>query len=883
MMQEETLDFRLLFEGSPDVLLVLLPDSPRFTMVAATEARLAATHTTRETLGMGLFELFPDNPEDPGASGTSNLRASLERVLVTRSADTMAVQKYDIRGPDGAFVAKYWSPKNVPVLAESGEIRYILHRVEDVTELVLASELGEELRDRTHQMEREVIRRSRELADVNRDLRDANAKLGQLDAAKTAFFSNVSHEFRTPLTLILGPIEQALAAPRATLEGADLAALHRNALRLLRLVNSLLDFSRIESGALSMSFAPTDLSALTAGLAGAFQSLFEAAAIELVVDCPLLPEPVYVDPAHWEKVVMNLVSNAFKFTFAGRIAVRQRWLGDRVELEVSDTGTGIPQSELPRVFERFHRVEGARGRSFEGSGIGLSLVHELVRLHGGEVRVESEIDRGSTFVVQIPTGKAHLPQDRIVQVAAPVAGNGTDGSAQLLEARQWLREAEALTPLVLDRVKPAAPATNGPRGRLLVADDNADMREYLKRLLSPHWDVELVSNGRAALAAALLSTPDLVLSDVMMPELDGVALLAALRADARTHTVPVILISARAGEEARLAGLETGADDYLVKPFAAREVVTRVRTHLEMAKVRRAAADAARELAETRAALLQRLEEEHAALQTAYEKLQQTHGQLVQAAKMASLGELVAGIAHEINNPLAFALGHLNTVERGLSSVESALKPELDQTAAGPWRRTMDRIREMRTGLVRIEELVNKLRTFSRLDEGERKRVSARDSIESVLTILAHRSRSRITITTEFGEPDVIDCYASLLNQALMNLVSNAIDSIDGQGTIAIETGARDGWFEVVVADTGHGIPPALRERVFEPFFTTKPVGKGTGLGLSISYSIIQKHGGQLSLEPRDGGGTVATIRLPLQAPGGDAPCEEANSRLRGA
>ena len=507
------------------------------------------------------------------------MRASLERVLATRTADTMAVQKYDIRGPDGTFVTKYWSPKNVPVLSASGEIRYILHRVEDVTELVHASELGEELRDRTHQMEREVISRSRELADANRNLREANAKLGELDAAKTAFFSNVSHEFRTPLTLILGPAERALAGPKATLEGDDLAALHRNALRLLRLVNSLLDFSRIESGALSMCFAPTDLAALTAGLAGAFQSLFEAAALELVVDCPPLPEPVYVDPAQWEKVVMNLVSNAFKFTFEGQIAVRLRWRGDRVELEVSDTGTGIPQPELPRIFERFHRVEGARGRSFEGTGIGLSLVHELVRLHGGEVRVESEVGRGSTFVVQIPTGTAHLSQDGMIQMAAPAPSGGTDAPAQLLEAKQWLREEAAPISVAFDRVEPSQAAASGPRGRLLVADDNADMREYLKRLLSPHWDVELVSNGRAALAAALAAAPDLVLSDVMMPELDGVALLAALRADARTDTVPVILISARAGEEARLAGLETGADDYLVKPFAAREVVTRVRTH----------------------------------------------------------------------------------------------------------------------------------------------------------------------------------------------------------------------------------------------------------------------------------------------------------------
>jgi len=312
-------------------------------------------------------------------------------VLATRAADTMAVQKYDIRGPDGSFQTKYWSPKNIPLLSASGEVAYILHRVEDVTDLVQASEVGQELRDRTRQMEREVITRSRELADANRSLREANDKLGELDATKTAFFSNVSHEFRTPLTLILGPVERAVASPEAALSGADLSAVHRNALRLLRLVNSLLDFSRIEAGRLVASYAPTDLGAFTAGLVGAFQSLFEEAGLELVIECPPLPEPVYVDRAHWEKVVMNLVQNAFKFTFEGAVAVRQRWLGDRVELSVSDTGTGIPEAELPRVFERFHRVAGARGRSFEGSGIGLALVHELVRLHGGEVRVQSEV------------------------------------------------------------------------------------------------------------------------------------------------------------------------------------------------------------------------------------------------------------------------------------------------------------------------------------------------------------------------------------------------------------------------------------------------------------------------------------------------------------
>ncbi|MEI9952491.1 MAG: ATP-binding protein [Pseudomonadota bacterium] len=841
-MQAETLDFRVLFEGSPDILLVLLPDTPRFTMVAATDARLAATHTTREqTLGHGLFEIFPDNPDDSGATGTNNLRASLERVLATRASDTMAVQKYDIRGPDGTFQVKYWSPKNIPLFCAAGEISYILHRVEDVTDLVLASEIGEELRDRTRQMEREVITRSRELAEANRSLRDANAKLGELDSSKTAFFSNVSHEFRTPLTLILGPVEQAVASPGATLGGEDLAALHRNALRLLRLVNSLLDFSRIESG-LGASFAATDLGAFTAGLAGAFQSLFDDAGLGLVVECPTLPEPVYVDRAHWEKVVMNLVQNAFKFTFEGAVAVRLRWLGERVELSVRDSGTGIPEAELPRVFERFHRVAGARGRSFEGSGIGLALVHELVRMHGGEVRVESELGRGTTFFIVIPTGKAHLPQDQISDESPRAADGLAAAAGHVLEAKQWLGVVEPIAAEPSASAESLTPAPSDARARVLVADDNSDMREYLQRLLSPYWEIKVVPNGRAALAAALAAPPDLVLSDVMMPELDGVSLLAALRADPRTRTVPVILVSARAGEEARLAGLETGVDDYLVKPFAAREVVTRVRTHLGMARVRR----------------------------EAYRELQHAQAQLIQSAKMASLGELVAGVAHEINNPLAFTLAHVHTVERNLAAIAASWKPEAP--LAPHWQRANARLQEMRLGLSRIQELVAKLRTFSRLDEGERKRVSVRESVESALTILQHRLGERIAVVRHFGEPDVLDCYAGLLNQAVMNLLSNAIDAIEGPGTITITTDTCSGWFQLVVADTGHGISQTVKDRVFEPFFTTKPVGDGMGLGLSITYSIAKRHGGEVELKPRDGGGTQAVLRFPIGAEGTEAP-----------
>lgn len=863
------LNFQLLFDQSPDILLVLLPDAPRFTMVAATDARLRATHTTREdTLGHGIFEVFPDNPDDRDATGMSNLRASLERVLETRRADTMAVQKYDIRGPDGTFQSKYWSPKNIPVLTAQGEVAYILHRVEDVTDLVQASELGQELRDRTQRMEREVIKRSHELAQANQSLREANARLGELDQAKTAFFSNVSHEFRTPLTLLLGPLESALTRSTPGLTAEEIESMRRNAVRLLRLVNSLLDFSRIEAGGLRLRFTATDLSLLTAGLAGSFQSLLDEAGLQLIIDCPKLPAPVYVDRTQWEKIVLNLISNAFKFTIEGEIRVRLRWLGDKVELRVEDTGSGIPEPDVHRVFERFYRVQDAKGRSFEGTGIGLALVQELSKLHGGSAHVESRVGQGSTFIVSLPTGSDHLPAESVVL-------EGDDDSEfgpleQKLEARRWILTNEHESHAALDRPSKLPLASGTSRPRLLVVDDNADMREYLTRLLSTHWDVETAPDGAVALTVARRAPPDLVLSDVMMPILDGVQLLNELRADPMTSTIPVILVSARAGEEARIEGIETGADDYLVKPFSARELFARVSTHLQMASVRRRAAETARELAETRAELIRELENVNHTLLESYERLTATQSQLIHSAKMASLGELVAGIAHEINNPLAFVRSHLNTVRRLLEQLQSSGQAGHANAPDG-WKKARDRLLEIDRGVERIQELIVKLRTFSRLDEDERKIASIKECVSSVITILGHRIQQGVEVQVRLDGPDLVDCYPSVLNQALMNLVSNALDAIGTEGTVYVTSSENAGRFYLSVSDTGPGVPAALRERILEPFFTTKPVGQGTGLGLSIAYSIARKHGGELTVEDAPGGGALFHFSFPIQVKGADA------------
>jgi PAS domain S-box-containing protein len=411
--------------------------------------------------------------------------------------------------------------------------------------------------------------------------------LAELDQAKTVFFSNVSHEFRTPLTLMLGPLEQALAAPADALPAhrEELEVAHRNALRLLKLVNTLLDFSRLEAGRIRASFAPVDLAALTLDLASTFRSAIEQAGLRLEVRCDHLPTQAWVDPDLWEKIVLNLLSNAFKYTLRGTIGVSLTGTAERIELAVSDTGIGIPPEAQPHLFERFYRVPHAQGRTHEGTGIGLSLVSELVKQHGGEIRVESTPGAGSRFIVTLPAGDAHLPRERLSPGQRDPRTTSA-AAAFVEEATRWH------TPEVLDSGPAPAPepdARAGARPVVLLADDNADMRRYIERLLMPQFRVIAVADGEQALAALGRERPDLVLSDIMMPHLDGLGLLSRIRRDARWRDLPVILLSARAGEEARIAGLDAEADDYVVKPFAARELIARVANQIAISRARREA------------------------------------------------------------------------------------------------------------------------------------------------------------------------------------------------------------------------------------------------------------------------------------------------------
>ncbi|WP_257451491.1 ATP-binding protein [Archangium lipolyticum] len=626
--------------------------------------------------------------------------------------------------------------------------------------------------------------------------------LAELDRAKTEFFTHVSHELRTPLTLMLGPLEDALGdtahtLPDAQRERVELA--HRGAQRLLKLVNALLDFSRVSAGRMHTTFELTDLSALTAGLASSFEALMKRAGLRLVVDCPPLPEAVWVDREAWEKIVLNLVSNAFKFTSTGEVRVSLRWLGGTVELMVADTGTGIPEEELPRVFERFHRVSGAQGRSFEGSGIGLALVEELVKLHGGGVRVESAVGQGSTFFVSLPTGNTHLARERLgpARTKAPTTARA---AAFVEEAEGWLDDGSGPTSRAGTHPAPM-------RGHVLLAEDNADMRNHVRRLLEEGgYTVQAVADGRAALEATRARPPDVVLSDVMMPGLDGFGLLRELKADARTASVPVILLSARAGEEATVEGLGAGASDYLVKPFSARELLARVEGTVKTARAR------------------------------------------------ADLDAFAGRIAHDLRNLLS-----------PLTMIGAQVRATSDERA----KRAGERLERVTRRAYNLLDgmLAFSLAGGAVKSSGGTTSVPAvaADVVED-LSGLREQIQAELDI---IGVEDVnVALPRGLLYVVLLNLVSNALKFMEGRPVRRVEltTQTSGDQCALVVKDTGPGIAPGALRNIFEPFYRAPDAkASGHGIGLATVQRIVKVYGGEVAVSSVVGQGSTFTVRLPCR------------------
>ncbi|HYH95519.1 ATP-binding protein [Hyalangium sp.] len=663
------------------------------------------------------------------------------------------------------------------------------------------------------------------------DERKRAEALAELDRAKTAFFSNVSHEFRTPLTLMLGPLEDALSdmnAPLPPSQRERLALVLRNGNRLFKLVNTLLDYSRLEAGRAKAKFQPVDLSSLTTQLVNHFESAARRAGLTLTVECPPLSEPVWVDIEAWQKVVFNLLSNALKYTFSGGVSVSLREQESQVLLRVHDTGTGISPEELPHIFERFHRVEGARARSHEGSGIGLALVKELVGLHKGRVDVDSEGDRGSVFTISLPLGHGHLPADqRAVPGAQAAEAETARADSYVQEVLGWLRQ-EDETPSLQGDLKSVHGESTQRLGRVLVADDNADLRDYLTRTLSPLFEVEAVADGQAALEAVRVRAPDLVVTDVMMPRLGGFGLLRALREAPETRALPVVMLSARAGEEAAIEGMEAGADDYLAKPFSARELLARVRTALELSRMRRnlarqeALAEGLREAVRARDAFLS-----------------------------------VAG--HELKTPLAVFRLQLELLERGLSPESHARLAERFGTAA----RQVGQLSSLVEGLLVVSELA-----AGRL-ELRRSEVNLSALVQEVAAGMnAEFARVGCSVTLRV-EPEVVaPCDGPRIAHVLASLLRQAMR---GSPACPLEVSLLKEGAAARLSVTGHGrdLSPEDRARIFGDFERAVPTQHySTGLEVWIARQVVQAHAGVFEVTDTPGGGATFHVLLPLLALG---------------
>jgi signal transduction histidine kinase len=621
--------------------------------------------------------------------------------------------------------------------------------------------------------------------------------LAEIDRAKSRFFSNVSHEFRTPLTLMLGPTEDALGSPDQSLSGEALQTVYRNELRLLKLVNALLDTSRVDAGRMTATFEPLDVGAFTADVASTFRAAIERAGLVYEVDTSRCDGAFLIDRDLWETILLNLLSNALKFTLAGSIRVELAASDDGLELVVGVAGTGIAEHDLPRLFERFYRVESSAARTHEGSGIGLSLVMELAKLHGGMVTVESELGSGSRFCVRVPARRASSAPTRSQRRSAA-------HRAYVEEAQRWDNETDP---------RPDHQSAE----HILVADDNADMRDYLRRLLEPHWSITAVGDGVAALDSIEQQVPALVLTDVMMPNLDGFGLLRAIRAEPRTQHVPVIMLSARAGDEARVDGLEAGADDYVVKPFSARELVARVKTHLALAHARSKAESAAR-----------------------------------------AKDEFLALLGHELRNPLAPIVTALELMRMrgGEETIE---------------QQTIER------QVKHLTRLVDDLLDISRITRGvielEREPLVLGSIIDRAIETarpLVEQKQHRLT--AHVPETIIVYADATRLTQVFTNLLTNAARYTPSRGIIHI-TAAQIGLrVRIAITDSGIGIQPHMLTRIFDLFQRGGNPGVarsegGLGIGLALVRNLVQLHGGTVTAESAgEGRGSTFEIDLPIVA-----------------
>jgi len=658
-------------------------------------------------------------------------------------------------------------------------------------------------------------------------LEAANEELKELDKAKSRFFANVSHELRTPLTLLIGPLETLLATEKEARRIVVLESMGTNARRLLRQVDALLDVAKLESGRLRLETMPVDLGRLLAELVAAAAPHASRRGVQLVTE-RLDELPVFAfDPVKMEIIAANLISNALKFTpETGRVTVRGEPGPEGIAFEVEDDGPGIPEEELERIFERFHQVDGSMAREQAGTGLGLALARELARLHGGDIKVRSRPGAGSVFRVELPRQAPSLPErrrrprrreDQLAQVRT---------ESQAAREYAWRSMSDTLLADVeLPRLRPETlPQPEPPAGApvVLLVEDNDDLRNFLASRLLRRYRVETAADGAAGLAAARRLQPDIVVSDVMMAGMDGYELCRRLRADPAFAAVPVLLLTARAGSEAVAEGLEVGADDYVVKPFALRELEARIAAHLRARQTER------------------RLHERE--------------------SRLAAIGQMVSSVVHDLRNPL--------TLIKGYADLAHTLA-----TRGGDAGLIAQDLEEVRGASERLRRMIEEILDFARggTPPLHLEPVPARRFLDRVLAPLAADLAER-GIATDLDlrlDDDLrVTFDADRIQRVIENLVVNAREALalwDGEKRVQVSAHQGQGILLLRVADTGPGIADEAASHLFEPFATAGK-GHGTGLGLATVRNLVKAHGGDIRAEVRaPEGGAAFTVTLPLQ------------------
>ena len=668
-------------------------------------------------------------------------------------------------------------------------------------------------------------------------------ELSALDRLKSQFFANVSHELRTPLTLILAPVEK-LKNDFASLGGPAqelLDVIENNALRLLRLVNDILGLIRLEEGRASLIKKPIDMAHFISHTTASMKHLAAMKGINLNLEEPCGDLWINADPDALEKIVGNVIANAIKFTPPdGRIDVSTTHEGNMVTVRVADTGIGIPPEQLPHIFDRFYQVDGSATRRHQGLGLGLALVRELITRHGGDVAVSSDSGRGTTFVLRFP----HAEHD-----AQPMHGTPEASPDRLANdpLRVFDRKASARA---LDDEKPVparrAPVmdVSVPDGRtelplLLVVDDEPDMRRYLVAMLRETYRVIEAEDGIGALEKARSAAPDLILLDIMLPGVSGLEVCRTLKDRPETRAIKIIVLTARADEEAKIVALKNGADDFLIKPFSGIEVRSRITNFIRAAQLERD---------------LQRTNVE---LKNSLQQLRETEAALVQNARLSALGTMAAGLLHEIGNPLNFMGTALQLAAR-------------DPTIQGD-PDTADTMKDIQAGYDRIHRVVTDLRGFTAPQRPEHPRPFPIESaIDHALRFTAHVQKG-ISITRNISQNGSVFGSQSTITQVLVNLIANAIAAVrtveeQRQPEIRISSWIEGSELFVSVRDNGTGIDPKIQCQIFDPFFSTKDVGEGMGLGLAVSHRIIANHGGSLTVKSSLGEWTEFRFNLPLSS-----------------